>query len=210
MVSNAAHQLPVSASGLRGQHAASIESRSDVDAGVSAGSLFADQDKAKETCATQETGQKSGTSCIQGSRKSQRIQEAVGTEPIPNLADGTHVMVAQSSRLPAPPTVENNKYCTPPNVEGSMGSNSTPIAKCVRGPTRGINVDKLRKRLGHPIHVEVDRSSITIVEEYATSVANAWKEIKLLEGVWNSKEHLCYKITSSVKFEGSFSSTGHD
>ncbi|GAB2216839.1 hypothetical protein Droror1_Dr00024619 [Drosera rotundifolia] len=82
-------------------------------------------------------------------------------------------MVAQSSRLPAPPIVENNQYCTPPNVEGSMGSNSIPIAKRVRGPTREINVDKLRKRLGHPIHVEIDRSAMAIVGEYATSVANA-------------------------------------
>ncbi|GAB2209660.1 hypothetical protein Droror1_Dr00026881 [Drosera rotundifolia] len=78
-------------------------------------------------------GQKRGTSCIQGFRKSQRIQEAIGvcieavsTEPTPNLVDGTHVMVAQSSRLPAPPIVENNQYCTPPNIEGSMGHYKNP------------------------------------------------------------------------------------
>lgn len=45
--------------------------------------------------------------------------------------------------------------------------------KCVRGPTRGKNVNKMRKTLGHPIPVVIDPETMSIEGKYATSVACA-------------------------------------
>ena len=42
-----------------------------------------------------------------------------------------------------------------------------------RGPTRGKGVDKLRKHLGHPIPVEINREAMEMDGEFATQAANA-------------------------------------
>ncbi|KAF7147564.1 hypothetical protein RHSIM_Rhsim03G0038000 [Rhododendron simsii] len=121
-------------------------------------------------------GKKRSTSTTQVLRKSQRIPGAtlsLPTEPIANHAEGMSVMVAQPSELPPSPTDETNQHSCLPNVGGSTGSTSIPSRKRVRGPTRGINVDKERKKLGHPIPVEIDREAMAIVGDYATSVAYA-------------------------------------
>ncbi|KAH7841676.1 hypothetical protein Vadar_032941 [Vaccinium darrowii] len=83
------------------------------------------------------------------------------------------VMVAQPSQLPTLPMEETNQLSSPSNVVGGMGSSSIPSTQRRRGPTRGVNVDKLRKKLGHPIPVEIDREAMAIVGDYATPVANA-------------------------------------
>ncbi|KAG5517391.1 hypothetical protein RHGRI_037963 [Rhododendron griersonianum] len=128
-------------------------------------------------------GKKRGTSTTQTLRKSQRIQKegaspngatsSLPTEPTANHAEGMSVMVAQPSELPTSPTDETNQHSSLPNVEGSMGSTLIPSKKRVRGPTRGINVDKERKKLGHPIPVEIDREAMAIVGDYSSSVAYA-------------------------------------
>ncbi|KAF7145884.1 hypothetical protein RHSIM_Rhsim04G0111400 [Rhododendron simsii] len=121
-------------------------------------------------------GKKRSTSTTQVLRKSQRIPgvtSSLPTEPIANHAEGMSVMVAQPSELPLSPTDEANQHSCLPNVGGSTGSTSIPSRKRVRGPTRGINVDKERKKLGHPIPVEIDREAMAIVGDYATSVAYA-------------------------------------
>ncbi|KAG5543936.1 hypothetical protein RHGRI_016629 [Rhododendron griersonianum] len=94
-------------------------------------------------------------------------------EPTANHDEGMSVMVAQLFELPTSPTDETNQHLSLPNVMGSTGSTLIPSKKRVRGPTRGINVDKERKRLGHPIPVEIDRKAMAIVGDYATSVAYA-------------------------------------
>ncbi|KAF7123195.1 hypothetical protein RHSIM_Rhsim12G0114600 [Rhododendron simsii] len=128
-------------------------------------------------------GKKRVTSTTQALRKSQRIQKEGGspngatsslpTEPTSNRVEGMSVMVAQASGLPTSPTDETNQHSSLPNVGGSTGSTLIPSKKRVRGPTRGINVDKERKKLGHPIPVEIDREAMAIVGDYASSVAYA-------------------------------------
>ncbi|KAH7836403.1 hypothetical protein Vadar_000817 [Vaccinium darrowii] len=132
-------------------------------------------------------GKRSGSS-TQVLRTSRRIQEeggshngstsAMPTEPIANEptandAEGMPLMVAQPSQLPTSPTDETNQLSSPCNVVGGMGSTSIPSRKRGRGPTRGVNVDKLRKKLGQPIPVEIDREVMAIVGDHATAVANA-------------------------------------
>ncbi|XP_058191391.1 uncharacterized protein LOC131308467 isoform X2 [Rhododendron vialii] len=120
--------------------------------------------------------EKRSTLATQALRKSQRIPGATSslpTEPTANHAEGMSVMVAQPSELPTSPTDETNQYSCLPNVGGSMGSTLIPSRKRVRGPTRGINVDKERKKFGHPILVEIDREAMAIVGDYATFVAYA-------------------------------------
>lgn len=50
-------------------------------------------------------------------------------------------------------------------------SSSVGDKKRVRGPTRGKNVVKIRNVLGHPIPVDINRGTMSIEGEYATSVA---------------------------------------
>lgn len=132
-------------------------------------------------------GKRSGSS-TQVLRKSRRIQkdggshngstsamptEPIANEPTANDAEGMPLMVAQPSQLPTSPTDETNQLSRPCNVVGGMGSTSIPSRKRGRGPTRGVNVDKLRKKLGQPIPVEIDREVMAIVGDHATAVANA-------------------------------------
>ncbi|KAI8538538.1 hypothetical protein RHMOL_Rhmol09G0111300 [Rhododendron molle] len=126
-------------------------------------------------------GKKRGPSTTQTLRKSQRIQKEGGspngatsslpTEPIANHAEGMSGMVALPSKLPTSPTDGTNQHSSLPNVGGSTGSTLIPSKKRARGPTRGINVDRERKNLRHPIPVEIDREAMAIVGDYASSVA---------------------------------------
>ena len=52
-------------------------------------------------------------------------------------------------------------------------SSSIAGQKRVRGPTRGKNVDQMRKTLGHPIPVVINPETMSIEGKYATSVACA-------------------------------------
>ncbi|KAH7847363.1 hypothetical protein Vadar_025258 [Vaccinium darrowii] len=129
-------------------------------------------------------GTKKKGSSTQVLRKSQRIQEGGGspngstsalpTECTVNVVEGMPVIVAQPSELPTSPLNETNQLFSPCNVVAGVGSTSIPSKK--RGPTRGINVDKLRKKLGHPIPIEIDREIMAIVGDHATVVANALGE----------------------------------
>ncbi|KAG5543555.1 hypothetical protein RHGRI_016331 [Rhododendron griersonianum] len=155
--------------------------------GVEILSSYSDNDESSRSQAKKTKvmgpGKKRGTSTTQTLRKSQRIQKegaspngatsSLPTEPTANHAEGMSVMVAQPSELPTSPTDETNQHSSLPNVGGSMGSTLIPSKKRVRGPTRGINVDKERKKLGHPIPVEIDREAMAIVGDYSSSVAYA-------------------------------------
>ncbi|KAG5535302.1 hypothetical protein RHGRI_023169 [Rhododendron griersonianum] len=155
--------------------------------GVEILSSYSDNDESSRSQAKKTKvmgpGKKRGTSTTQTLRKSQRIQKegaspngatsSLPTEPTDNHAEGMSVMVAQPSELPTSPTDETNQHSSLPNVGGSMGSTLIPSKKRVRGPTRGINVDKERKKLGHPIPVEIDREAMAIVGDYSSSVAYA-------------------------------------
>lgn len=52
---------------------------------------------------------------------------------------------------------------------------SVVVKKRVRGPTRGKMV-KVRKELGHPIPVEIDRVARKLVGDHSTAVAAALGE----------------------------------
>ncbi|GAB2288401.1 hypothetical protein Dimus_037995 [Dionaea muscipula] len=99
---------------------------------------------------------------------------------IDSYVEEMHVPVAPPSSTQ--PIEENNEHSSPFNVEasivdveGNMGAISIlskKRKKRVRGPTRGFKVDKLRKTLGHPIPIQIDRERIAIVGGFATFVAN--------------------------------------
>ncbi|GAB2302125.1 hypothetical protein Dimus_038952 [Dionaea muscipula] len=118
-------------------------------------------------------------------RKSKRIQQegdSASRQISISLIDSTtnhseerHELVIQRSRLPTPFAEENIQHSSPTDlVEGNTGTTSSK--KRVRGPTRGINVFKLRKELGHPIPVTINHEARAFVGKYATSVANLMGE----------------------------------
>ncbi|KAH7833244.1 hypothetical protein Vadar_004430 [Vaccinium darrowii] len=63
-----------------------------------------------------------------------------------------------------------------PHQLPSPAPTSLVVKKGVRGPTRGKNMDKVRKELGKPIPVEIDRVSRKLVGEHSTAVAAALGE----------------------------------
>lgn len=80
---------------------------------------------------------------------------------------------AQPSQLPTSPTEQINPFCSPNTAVGSGASSQIVSKKRGRGPTRGKNVDELRKILGQPIPVDINPETMSIEGEHATSVAYA-------------------------------------
>ncbi|KAG5548776.1 hypothetical protein RHGRI_014206 [Rhododendron griersonianum] len=119
-------------------------------------------------------GKKKGTSDAQPLRKSQRTQEngcqALQIQPHTVLAEGMTEVAAQPTQLPTSPTEQTNPFGSPHTIASSTGASSS---KRVRGPTRGKNVDHIRKTLGQPIPVVINPETMSIEGKYATSVACA-------------------------------------
>ncbi|KAH7863368.1 hypothetical protein Vadar_016637 [Vaccinium darrowii] len=63
-----------------------------------------------------------------------------------------------------------------PHQLPSPAPTSLVVKKGVRGPTRGKNMDKVRKELGKPIPVEIDHVSRKLVGVHSTAVAAALGE----------------------------------
>ncbi|XP_058194390.1 uncharacterized protein LOC131311085 isoform X1 [Rhododendron vialii] len=65
---------------------------------------------------------------------------------------------------------------TQPHLLPNAAPTSVVVKKRARGPTRGKNMDKVRKELGHPIPVEIDRVARKLVGDHSTAVAAALGE----------------------------------
>ncbi|KAF7129733.1 hypothetical protein RHSIM_Rhsim10G0126600 [Rhododendron simsii] len=122
-------------------------------------------------------GKKKSRSDAQPLRKSQRSQEnghqALQIQPHIVLAEGMTEVAAQPTQLPTSPTEQTNPFGSPHTIASSMASSSIAGKKRVRGPTRGKNVDNIRKTLGHPIPIVINPETMSIEGKYATSVACA-------------------------------------
>ncbi|KAI8537840.1 hypothetical protein RHMOL_Rhmol09G0055400 [Rhododendron molle] len=122
-------------------------------------------------------GEKKGTSDAQPLRKSQRTQENgcqdLQIQAHTILAEGMAEVAAQPTQLPTSPTEQTNPFGSPHTIVSNTVSSSIVGQKRVRGPTRGKNVDHMRKTLGHPIPVVINPETMSIEGKYATSVACA-------------------------------------
>ncbi|KAG5536557.1 hypothetical protein RHGRI_024095 [Rhododendron griersonianum] len=122
-------------------------------------------------------GKKKGPSDAQPLRKSQRTQEkgrqAIQIQPHTVLAEGMAAVATQPTQLPTSPTEQTNPFGSPHTIVSSRASSLIAGKKCVRGPTRGKNVNKMRKTLGHPIPVVINPETMSIEGKYATYVACA-------------------------------------
>ncbi|KAF7127811.1 hypothetical protein RHSIM_Rhsim11G0006000 [Rhododendron simsii] len=122
-------------------------------------------------------GKKKSPSDPQPLRKLQITQangcQALRIQPHTVLVEGMTEVAAQPTQLPTSPTEQTNPFGSPHTIASSIASSSIVGKKRVRGPTRGKNVDNMRKTLGHPIPIIINPETMSIEGKYATSVACA-------------------------------------